>query len=807
MANNKKRNSKPSEPLSTKDDIINRVFVLYGVFIILGLVIAARLIQVQVADKNVDKHVELMKKNITNIDHKLALRGTIFSRDGKPLALSHLCYEPILDFAADGMTRKYKKKPNKVREDLQLLAKQMALYFNKADAKLHGYEYKSAKQYYDLFIEKLEKRSKNYRSVRIFPRTVSLDDWNMMRKDFPVINYSLGQVYKTEESDQRIRPYDNMALQFLGQCYNQRSTTQYGVSREYDSAKNVWVEKPLYRDTLIRITTDLEKICDSLLAGVNGQTVEQRIAHGFWVPNEEDSRNKEPIDGLNVVTTIDADLQFAATDILRSWLEENNASFGVAMVMEVETGNMLCMVNLTSGEVRGKGYSEEYYNHAMKSVMCPGSTFKLMSTMALLEIGGATRNSRVSMPEGNVTSAKVGAKNVSDTHLLYDDDKNRIMRPNLIEGFSHSSNIYYATSIFNAFKDDPATLINYYNSLGFNSHIGLEGFKAGRAYLPDEKSKRWRITQGGTKIALPELGYGYTIQLPPIHTLAFYNGVANEGKMMAPRFIDRIEQNGNVVETMPYNTLVEKMCSDETLEILYECLSAASEPSRTAQSFVGYPLSIGCKTGTAQIWGKFETKCKLDLKNFKEGFGTTEGKHAYYLGSLVAMIPMEKPKYTVMVAIANEKVDNTSRYYGARISGKPVRDIIDYLYDHDLALRPSVATPDKPYTPLFIKSGRSNEVSTIAELLCNVSSDDSFSSEWCRAISYDNGNTDVKGLSTPTGRVPDVCGMGLVDAIFLLEQQGMKVTHSGYGRVTKQSIAPGTEIKKSKTKIELTLSI
>lgn len=805
MANNKKRDSK-NEPLSTKDDIINRVFVLYGVFIILGLVIAARLIQVQVADKNVDKHVELMKNNITNIDHKLALRGTIFSRDGKPLALSHLCYEPIIDFAADGMTRKY-KKPTKVRDDLELLAKQMALYFNKADAKLHNYTYKSAQEYYDFFIEKLERRSKNIRHVRIFPRTVSLDDWNMMCKDFPVINHSLGQVYKYEESDKRIYPYDDMALQVIGECRNQRATTQYGVSREYDSTKKAYVEKPLFRDTLVRITSNIENICDSLLAGVNGQTVEQRIAHGFWVPNEDDSRNKEPIDGLNVVTTIDADLQFAATDILRKQLEDNNASFGVAMVMETETGNVLCMVNLTSGEIRGKGYSEKYYNHAMKSVMCPGSTFKLMSTMALLEIGGATRNTRVTMPEGNKTSAMVGKKNVSDTHILYDDDKNRITRPNLIEGFAHSSNIYYATSIYNSFGDDPAALINYYNSLGFNSHIGLEKFKAGRAFLPDNKSDRWRKRQGGTDIALPELAYGYTVQLPPIHTLTFYNGVANGGKMVAPRLIDRIEKNGEIVEEMPYNTLVEKMCSDETLEILYECLIAASAPNRTSHSFVGLPLNIGCKTGTAQIWGDFETQCKLDLKNFKEGFGTEEGKHAYYLGSLVAMVPIEKPKYTIMVAIANERVDNKSRFYGAGIAGKPVRDIIDYLYNHDPALRPTVATPAQQYTPSKIKGGRSNEVGAIAEQLCNITSDDSFSSEWCKASNNDDGDTKIVSLSVPTGRIPDVCGMGLVDAIYLLEQQGMQVSHSGFGRVTKQSIPPGTAIKKNKTKIELTLSI
>lgn len=786
----KKRN----KPTSAKEDIINRVYVLYAAFIIVGLLIACRLIQVQVADKNVDKHIAVMERNITRVELKLAHRGAILSRDGKPLAMSNLSYEPIFDFASEGMTKKYKEE-GKVLKELRQLANQMALYFSKSDAKRFGYTYKSAEEYYTLFLKNLN-ATKGNRSVRIFPRPVVLDDWNMMREEFYVINRSLGGVYKEQESDIRIRPYEDLGLQLIGECYGRRSTTSY-TDYVTDSTGRHKVTR--YRDTILRQTSALENIYDSLLAGVNGQVVEQRIANGFWVQNDEDSRNRKPIDGHNIVTTIDADLQLMATETLRHYLEEHCGSFGVAMVMEAATGNMLCMVNLTSGVERGTNYSEAHYNHAMRTRMSPGSTFKMMSTMALLELGGATINSRVDVPESART--KVGRKDVADTHTLRDEDGHVIKSPTLRDGFAHSSNIYFAKAIYERFEKDPAELTNFYESLMLNSHIGLEEFKAVKSKLPNPK--QWRNGHGGTKMALPGLAYGYIIELTPIHTLTFYNGVANGGKMVAPRFVDRIEHNGKIVDVMPTETLVERMCSKESIEAIYECMIAAAVPSRTAGTLKNLPINVGCKTGTAQISGGFSTPCRIDTLNFKEGFGSDEGKHQYYLGSMVAIAPIENPKYTIMVAMAKEKTSEHPIYYGARVAGDAVREIIKFLYTNDLSLHPSVDTPAKAYTPQTIKGGRAMEVGYISETLGNDANNNIDSSEWCSS----NSESSIVGLSIASGYVPDVRGMGLTDAIFLLEEQGLRVTHKGYGRVTSQSIAPGTAITKQNSKIELKLGL
>lgn len=788
---------------NAKEDIINRVYVLYGIFILLGLIITARLIWIQTADKSVEKHIELMNKNIINSVPVIAHRGAILTRNGEPLAMSSRRYEPLFDFAAEGMTRTYKKSPNKVINELEQLAQNLALHFNKADAERYGYTYRTAKEYFKFFEEKY-RATKDNRSVRIFPRPVVLDEWNMMRRDFPIINYSLGKVYKEEYSDIRIRPYEDLALQLIGECRGEKATTSY--TRIVRDTNGVEYEKIGYRDTTLRRTSGLERAFDSLLAGSNGRYHEQRIAHGFWarVDNPNDC---EPIDGHNIVTTIDGDLQRMATERLREELEKECASFGVAMVMEVETGNMLCMVNLTTGPIRGRDY-QEGINHAMRTRITPGSTFKLASTMAMLEIGDATLNSRI--PVNDVVE-NVGKRPIRDAHPPRDDDGKTLTNPTLLEGFANSSNIYFAKSIYNKWHDNPSIYTSYLESLLFNSHIGLEYLGAKKGKLPPPDSKTWK-NNGGKDWVLPQIPYGYIVEIPPIQTLTFYNGVANRGKMVAPRFVDRVERNGITTEVMPTEVLLEHMCSKETIDDLFTCLKEAAKPNHTSRKFVGLPVDIGCKTGTAQLWGKFPTLSPTDTLNFREGFG--KDKHLYYLGSLVAVMPIDKPKYTIMVAIAKERTDSHPNYYGISLTGGVMRDIIEFLHTNDLSLHESVERGSATYTPIMIKTGRATSVSRVAESLCNIDYNDGFDAEWCSARVSTSGNAQIESLSIESGLVPDVVGMGLSDALYLLEQQGLSVTHSGYGRVTKQSLEPGLKITNSKAKggsrgraIHLTLNI
>jgi cell division protein FtsI (penicillin-binding protein 3) len=322
--------------------------------------------------------------------------------------------------------------------------------------------------------------------------------------------------------------------------------------------------------------------------------------------------------------------------------------------------------------------------------------------------------------------------------------------------------------------------------------------------VPSPKSDTRKVN-GGPEWVFPQMPYGYVVEIPPIQTLTLYNGVANGGKMMAPRFVDRIEKGGITVERMPYETLLEHMCSEQTIDGLFTCLKAAAVPERMGRRFGNLPVNIGCKTGTAQLWGAFPTNTPLDSLNFIEGFGPD--KHEYYLGSLVAIMPIEKPKYTIMVAIAKEKTDEHPTYYGGRVAGDVVCDIIEFLHTNDLTLHPRVEDSGKGYRPTMIKDGKASSVARITESLCNMNYADGLDSEWCSAFVNESGSTTVQSLNIASGRVPNVQGMGLVDALFLLEQQGLEVTHSGVGRVTKQSIPHGSKITDKRRKIHLTLSI
>ncbi len=798
MATRKKQEAE----INPKDDMINRSYVIYGLFIVATLLIIGLLIWIATGNDNVEKHIKLMNKNIINVEHPEAHRGAILTCDGEPLALSSRRYEPVMDFKSEGMDPKHyerrSKDPQKIFDELRALANNMALFFNKSDAENHGYKYRSADEYYELFMQ-YHRATKLNREVRIFPRAVVLDEWNMIRKEFPVINHSLGGVYKTDDYYVRVYPYGDLARQIVGVCRSQKDITSYKTT-VVDAMGNVR-DTILQRDTMIRITSSIENLYDSLLAGQNGTYVEQRIANGFWT-HIDDPRNSKPIDGHNIVTTINGELQQMATESLRNQLEAQRGSYGVAMVMETATGNMLCLVNLSAGKSRGQNYSEQIYNHAMKTRTAPGSTFKLVSTMALLEIGGATLNSRENVPSRVDT---IGRRRIRDEHTMRDKDGKQITQPTLIEGFAHSSNLYYANAIYRRFKKDPSKYTTYLDGLLFNSHIGLEELGAKKGIVHHPGSTVWK-KNGGTDWVLPQMPYGYFVEVTPLQTMTFYNGVANGGKMVAPRFVDRIEFNGRVTEVMPTNVLLERMCSERTQRDLMKCLEAGAAPERTSRRFVDLPVNIGCKTGTAQLWGEFTTVCEDDKQSFKAGFRDENGNVKFYLGSLVAVMPIEKPKYTIMVAIAKEKTGAQDAYYGAALAGGVVRDIADYLYTNDLGLHPTVEIGDNIYRPTMIKRGRSSSVTQVAETFCNITQSGDFESDWCQA-NITNGQASIEPMRVSSGTVPNVLDMGLVDAIYLMEQQGMIVTHSGMGRVTKQSISPGTKITNRTRKIHLTLSM
>ena len=559
----------------------------------------------------------------------------------------------------------------------------------------------------------------------------------MMKRSFPIFNRNMGFVFSATTDNKRLYPFGDVERQTIGR---------------YDTL--------VIKDKKVP-GSGLELQYNEELSGKNGQVKEQWIAHGFWA-RTHDKDNIPVQDGANVITTIDAGIQRMAHERLDSMLRREQASFGVAIVMEVKTGNILSMVSLGSAKERGTTYSERVNNHALKTAISPGSTMKLATTMALLEIGGYDLDTKVDTEHSRPRhSVKVGAAKIEDSHDVAGEDSDGYVT--LKDAFAHSSNVYFAKAFYERFKDNPKEYTDYLAKLRFNDYIGMEeyGEERGRLIMADDP--KWN-TKGSTSSRLPRLAYGYELDVPPIHMITFYNGVANKGRMVAPRLVDRIECDGEVVERMPVVTLVEKMCSKSTLVQLDSCLAASAR--RSNYHFRDLAIPFGCKTGTAQMWSSFISDSRIDKIQMENGINGPQDN--YYYGSIICTMPLEQPRYTILVGVCKQRTAESLRYYGIDLAGPVAADIMEYIYTNDPSLHYTLERPEEAYEPQSIKR-------TIVD------------------------------VEIEEGKVPNVKGMGLTDAIYLLERSGLRVTHSGSGKVKSQSIPAGREIANKDLTIHLSL--
>lgn len=722
---------------ATKRDIISRVKSLYGILFLLALAVVIRLVWIILFSPSVIHNAAVLEDGVYRTNIVKARRGTIFSRDGEPLAISSLRYKVILDFGSEGI---HQADTNQYLKSAERLSKLLAAHFNEEDAREHGYKYISAEEYNKTLTKEFYREGKKRRAYEIMPRTITIDEWNMMQRTFPLFDGKMGYIYGSTNDNERIYPSEDLARQIIGR---------------YDTL----IIKDKDKDRVIP-GSGIEGQYNKYLKGVNGQKKEQWIAHGFWA-RVYDEDNIPVQDGADVITTLDAGIQRMAHERLDSMLRQEQASFGVAIVMEVQSGNILSMVSLGSGIERGTTYSERVNNHALKTAISPGSTMKLATTMALLEIGGYDLDTKVNTEHSRPgKKVKVGAANIEDSHDVAGKESDGNVT--LLEAFAHSSNVYFAKAVYEKFKDNPAEYTDYLAKLRFNDYVGLEAYGEERGRLISANDPKWN-TKGSTSSRLPRMAYGYELDIPAIHMITFYNGVANRGRMVAPRLVDRIERNGEVIERMPVVPLVERMCSQKTITQLDSCLAAAAQ--RSTHRFRDLAIPFGCKTGTAQVWSVFTSDSRIDKKQMENGLND---KDKYYYGSIVCTMPLENPCYTILVGVCKQITTESTRHFGIDVAAPVASDIMEYIYTTDPSLHYILESPTQEYTPTAIK----------------ISAED---------------------IEVSEGRIPNVKGLGLTDAIYILERSGLKVTHSGSGKVKSQSIPAGREITSKDLTIHLNL--
>lgn len=415
-----------------KSDILLRVRLLYILFILAGLLIFARLVWVQLFSSEVAYNAERLAGRIFTEQIIPAQRGNILTRDGDPLATSIFRYRVEFDFGSPGLD-----SVRTFHEQSDSLSKLLAAYFGDRSAAEYRRMFRTqhAKHYQvkyrkDTLVPRSEGRIarwidrildrefvpkklydtlRDHTPVQIFPRDIDYTEWETLRK-YPLLNWNMGMVYNLRESDERIYPQGELGRRTIGLTGDRGN---YGI-------------EAVYREEL---------------AGRDGRATRQRIARGFY-GRVVDGDNIDPIDGLDVVTTLDLDVQDVANRYLREQLEAQNAIWGTTIVMEVRTGEILALVNL--GRTPGGGYAERE-NYAIGRNTEPGSTFKLASMLLLLDDADMPLDQTYDTGNGRVV--KVGGIRVQDSHAGFNDMDFRT-------AVAQSSNVYFAKAIWERYADN-----------------------------------------------------------------------------------------------------------------------------------------------------------------------------------------------------------------------------------------------------------------------------------------------------------------------------------------------------------------
>jgi cell division protein FtsI (penicillin-binding protein 3) len=528
--------------------------------------------------------------------------------------------------------------------------------------------------------------------------------------------YKGGMVAQAE--DRRIRPGGELAARTVGYLNLGSEGNEVGVEGAFDKD----------------------------LAGKNGVAIKQRLTGGDWItvegPNSVESR-----DGNDVITTLDLDLQDVATTALMNQLKKNDADHGCAVLMEVSTGNVKAIVNLG---LQNDGEYHETYNYAIGESTEPGSTFKLPSLMAAIEDGVIDTSDIVDTGNGSV---KYYDRTVTDTK------QHGIITVKQV--FEESSNVGTSKLIYEHYKDRPKDYVNRLYAMRLNKPLGLQIKGEGEPLIRYPGDKLW------SGVSLPMMSYGYEVQLTPLQVLAFYNAVANDGKMMRPLFVTAVMRNGRIIKSYDPEVIINSIASRPTIRKAKKMMEGVVERG-TATNLRNSNYKIAGKTGTAQI--------------AKNKYGYKTNAKISYQASFVGYFPAESPLYSCIVVVNSP---SNGVYFGNVVAGTVFKEISDKVYATRFFrdFKPDKKDEIKPSAPDAGNGYRAdiNEVLKNLDVRYRRTSDD----DW--VATRESGDTvSLAGIKIQEGLVPDVRGMSR-DAIFLLENTGLRVKVNGKGKVLRQS--------------------
>ena len=736
-----------------------RILLTYSLFVVLLCIITVCVIY-RIFYLSVDKGrwAEYGERRLQVIDTIPGERGDIYDCNGNLLSCTLPQYSFYLDFGqldnyvwkdSHKVLNTEKKSPKKTMHDaFDYYKDSLALCLS------NEFGDKTKEQYLKYLQAGIDKKSGYYLVTR---KKASFQQ--MMRvKDFPFFRIGMREIkqdgypaYKSNLSGlipvvevRRVRPHDPLANKMIGDIFPDReSGGKYG----------------------------LEKTCDSLLCGTPGLG---RYLYAS-VNNAKSGRNeakalvmtiKEPTHGKDIVSTIDIGMQEIAQKALHKQVLQNNARLGIIALMEVKTGAIRAVASL---ERNPNGSYSENRNELLLALTEPGSTFKTASMMAALE-------DNVVHPDDPALSGERGVWYFrSDLEPVKDHNWRRGGYGSLTipEVIYKSSNIGISKIILKGYRSNPQKYLDRLNAIGVTKpiDIGIEGAKIPIVNKPETKYKRdpASMLSPWSDMTLPWMSFGYEFYLPPVYLLNFYNAIANGGVMMKPMFVQEIVDGETVQKTEP-EIVNPEICSPATLSTIQSMLEGVVREG-TGMKVKSKYVTIAGKTGTT----------------VKHGTNFTNVSFCGYF-------PADSPQYTCYVTLM--EVSNTSP--AGETAGAVFKNVAEQIYVSKMELPASAARDSLlPFFPA-VKKGYLRDTEYVLNLL-NISFQlDKGKSEWITQTPDKNGiylNDAVFSKSV----VPNVTGMGVKDAVFVLEKVGLKVILSGRGKATQQSLPPGSVVPKGQS--------
>lgn len=665
-----------------------RLAVTYYAMLATGVVITATIIWLQIGYKPEPYYGTQPQSEILE-----PVRGTIYDCNGKVLAISVPEYEVRFDPETPVDTL--------LNNNIDALSKALSGFFKD----------KSTAQYKKLI---LEAKSKGNRFLKLGNRNISHEEMLEVKK-FPVFRFGqrFGGIIFTKY-DKRQYPYGRLARRVLG--YIQDRGEESGVSE-----------------------IGLEGSFNQELSGESGIRY-LRTTEGRNTIPDVTREAIEPIDGADIHTTLDINIQAFAEQALRRQIDTmHQIQGGCVVVMEVATGAIRAMVNLKRDD---KGNLDEIFNYVLRQKGEPGSVFKASALMTLLDDNKTTLSTVLNTNYGEFTyKGKVLPRDP------YVKNQEKIT---VLEGFQKSSNQVMRTLVCDNYTGNESyyvdKLLSYKLAENFQFDIGGEI----PAVIPYPGDANWWAT------TLPQISIGYNVELLPIHTVTFYNGIANNGKVMRPYLVESLNRKGKELGDFGPKVLNGKMCRQQTIDSLKYALRRVVTHG-TGREVSKAKCPVGGKTGTARVCVTYRNSKGMLIGGYQYPNGSIE-----YQASFVGFFPVDKPKYTVSVIVYSKP--SYKPLYGGTWCGPVFTEIVNRLYS---------------YTP-----------------------------HWGQSIS---AQKDLSEYETPEvaseytdGIMPDLTGMGLSQALYLLESNGLKVSYSGRGRVTGQFPLPGEVLPEDKAvKIKL----